>query len=35
MKTIVYSILLYSWCELWALLGLLKFKSKNAKQDIE
>lgn len=34
-ETIVYSILLYSWCELWALLGLLKFKSKNAKQDIE
>ncbi len=30
-ETIVYSIILYLWCELWALLGLVKFKSGKAK----
>ena len=33
-ETIVYSIILFVWCELWALLGLVKFKRKKTKQDI-
>ena len=33
-ETIVYSIILFVWFELWALLGLVKFKRKKTKQDI-
>jgi Ca2+/Na+ antiporter len=30
-ETIIYSAILFAWCELWALLGLIRFKHK--KQD--
>ena len=30
-ETIVYSIILFVWCELWALLGLVKFKREKTK----
>ena len=33
-ETVVYGIILFVWCELWALLGLVKPKRKKAKQDI-
>lgn len=32
-ETIVYSIILFVWCELWTLLGSIKFKRKTTKQD--
>ena len=34
-KTIVYSIILFVWCELWALIGLLKMNRKSKKQNIK
>ncbi len=27
-----YSLILFTWCELWSLLGLIKFKRKDRKQ---
>lgn len=32
-ETIGYSISLFAWCELWSLLGFVKFKHKAKKQD--
>ena len=32
-ETIGYSIGLFAWCELWSLLGLVKFKHRAKKQD--
>ena len=29
-----YGVILFVWCELWALLGLVKFKRKNTKQGV-
>lgn len=30
-ETIVYSIILFLWCELWALFGMIKFNRKTTK----
>lgn len=32
-ETIIYSSILFVWCELWSLLGLVKFKRKSKRQD--
>ncbi len=31
-ETFHYSVIFFAWCELWSLLGLIKFRRKNQKQ---